>query len=290
VTGRIVVIPGSTSIRPDDRGLLYGDGVFETIHLRPDGPWLLDAHLDRMAVSARLLDLPLPSRDTLAALAREAARTWSASATEPPAETKPAAETRSAAEAWPREGALRLIHTRGPLDGPPTLYATVSAVPDVTLRERRDGIRLITADLGVSARRPPWSLSGAKSISYAENLAARRWAVAQGADDVLWFSIEGHALEAPTASLIWLAGDTLCTVAASETGVLPGTTATYLLSRADELGLRSAQAMITRDSLAAADGIWLASSLRGLAEAVTLDGQKRARSPWTGRLLDTLGF
>jgi 4-amino-4-deoxychorismate lyase len=299
VAGRILVIPGSTSVRPDDRGLLYGDGVFETIHLRPGGPWLLDAHLDRMAASARLLELPLPPRDALAALAGEAmsawrAETYPAPSGEPIQPRKPGGlagpPAEEASSAHPAEGALRLICTRGPVGGPPTVYATVSAVPDATLRERRDGVRLITGDLGVSARRPAWSISGAKSISYAQNLAARRWAVAQGADEVLWFSTEGFALETPTASLVWLAGDTLYTVPAADTGVLAGTTAAHLLSRAAELGLRSAEATITRESLASADGIWLASSLRGLAEAVTLDGRQRARSDWTERMLELLGF
>ena len=43
----------------------YGEGVFETVHLRPGGPWLLDEHLDRLTRSAALLDLPLPSRAEL---------------------------------------------------------------------------------------------------------------------------------------------------------------------------------------------------------------------------------
>jgi 4-amino-4-deoxychorismate lyase len=61
-----MVIPGSGELTPTDRGLLYGEGVFETLHLRPDGPWLLDAHLDRLTHSAALLELPLPPRTDLA--------------------------------------------------------------------------------------------------------------------------------------------------------------------------------------------------------------------------------
>ncbi|MGW4945280.1 aminotransferase class IV [Actinoplanes sp. NPDC004185] len=256
----LMVIPGSGELSPVDRGVLYGEGVFETLHLRPDGPWLLDAHLDRLARSAVLLELPLPPRAELAALAARAARAWTGG-----------------------EGALRLIVT------PATFYATVGAVPAAARRQRRDGIRLITADLGVTSR-PPWSLAPAKTISYAENLAATRWAKKQGADDVLWLRTDGHALEAPTASLIWLTGDTLCTVPAAETGILPGTTATHLLSRAPELGLRAEERMITAAALPDADAIWLASSLRGLAEARTLGGAERAASPWTPRLLTLLGF
>jgi len=113
------------------------------------------------------------------------------------------------------------------------VYATVDAVPAAALRERRDGIRLITAEVG---RRPPWSLSAAKTISYAENLAARRWATTRGADDVLWVSPDGYALEAPTASLIWLWRDTLCTVPPQRTGILLGLTAAALLGHARKVG------------------------------------------------------
>jgi 4-amino-4-deoxychorismate lyase len=271
------VVPSDTPLlRADDRGVLYGDGVFETLHLRPDGPWLLDAHLSRMAASARLLALPVPQQPALATLAHQAAAVWA---------------RQPEAEAQGGEGALRLVSTRGPAGGPPTLYATVGDVPETALRERRDGIRLITADLGVSAqRRPPWGLSGAKSLSYAANLAARRWATAQGADDVLWLSTEGYALEAPTASLVWLSGDTLCTVPPDEAPVLAGVTATHLLTRAGELGFRADQRMITGPALAEADAVWLASSLRGLAEAYTVDGASRTRSPHTAALQALLGF
>jgi 4-amino-4-deoxychorismate lyase len=260
VNDSIIVIRGSGELTPTDRGLLYGEGVFETLHLRPDGPWLLEAHLDRLAASAALVGLEPPARAELATLAAKGA------------------------EAWPEgDGALRLVVTPG------TVFATVSAVPPAIRRERREGIRVITAGLGVQ-RRPPWSLAAAKTLSYAENLAAKRWATRQGADDLLWLAADGSALEAPTASLVWLTGETLCTVPPALTGILPGITAAHLLARAGELGLRGKERMIDADGLAGADAIWLASSLRGLAEARTLDGAARAASPWTPRLLDLLGF
>jgi 4-amino-4-deoxychorismate lyase len=279
VTDRFVVVQGSGAVpsdtpllRADDRGVLYGDGIFETLHLRPDGPWLLDAHLSRMAASARLLELPLPERPALAALAHQAAAAW-------------VRETGAA------EGTLRLVCTRGPAAEPPTVYATVGDVPEAARRERRDGIRVITADLGRPANwRAPWSLAAAKTLSYAENLAARRWAGTQGADDVLWFSSDGWALEAPTASLVWLTHGTLCTVAPDAAAILPGVTAAHLLSRAAELGLRADQRMLTADDLTAADTLWLASSLRGLAEVRTLNGAPRSRSAYTPYLLGLLGF
>jgi 4-amino-4-deoxychorismate lyase len=239
---------------------LFGDGVFETVHLRPAGPWLLGPHLDRLARSAARLELSLPSRTEI--------------------------EDRVAAAGFiPPEAALRIILTRE------SLHVTVGAIGPAVLRERRSGIRLISADLGCSVdRRPPWSLTAAKSLSYAGNFAARRWAARQGADDVVWLSTEGYALEAPTASLVWLIGDTLATVPPDRAPILPGITAAHLLETAGSVGLRAEERMVTRPELAAADAIWLASSLRGLAEAVSLDGTPRARSPWTGRLQRLLGF
>ena len=241
---------------------LFGDGVFETVHLRPSGPWLLEAHLDRLARSAALLDLSPPPR--------------------PAVEERVAAEVAGLTEP---ESALRIILTRE------SLHVTVSAIPETVRRERRDGIRLITADLGYAVGgRPPWSLAEAKSLSYASNFAAKRWAARQGADDMLWLSTDGYALEAPTASLVWLAGDTLCTVPAAKAQILPGTTAAHLLATAPALGLHPGERMVTREELTSADGIWLASALRGLAEAVTLDSTPRPRSTWTPRLLAHLGF
>jgi 4-amino-4-deoxychorismate lyase len=249
-------------IRPDDPGLLHGDGIFETIHLRSGVPWLLEEHLARMASSARLLSLDFPPREALETLVHQAATAATTS-----------------------EAALRLILTRGS-----ALYATVSPLPATALDQRRDGVKALTAEAGVSIQRPAWSLSGAKSLSYAENLAARRWAEQQQADDVILVSTEGWALESPTASLLWLTDGILCTVAPAEAGILPGITAAHLLSRAAELGLEADHRMITREALKDAEAIWLASSLRGLAEVTTLDGTERARSDWTGRLLDLLGF
>ncbi|MGX6607841.1 aminotransferase class IV [Micromonosporaceae bacterium Da 78-11] len=241
---------------------LFGDGVFETLHLRPPGPWLLDEHLDRLARSAAQLDLTPPPR---AALADRIAEVTAGRRDD--------------------EAALRIICTRE------STHVTVSAIAESVRRERRHGIRLISADSGQALdRRPPWSLSAAKTLSYASNFAAKRWAARQGADDLLWLSTEGYALEGPTASLVWLAGDALCTVPAGRTGILPGTTAAHLLSLAPTVGLRAEERLVTPAELADADAIWLASALRGLAQAVSFDGTPRPASRWTARFHDLLGF
>jgi 4-amino-4-deoxychorismate lyase len=177
----------------------------------------------------------------------------------------------TACAAWPAEveGALRLVCT------PLTAFVSISPVPSRML-----SLRVATL---------PGSGTPVKSLSYGPNLAARRWAAANGVDDVLWVSADGYALEGPTASLVWLDGDALCTVPPSA-GVLPGVTAAWLLAQAPSLGWRAAHRMITPAALAAVDGVWLTSSVRGLAEVVSLDGTDLPRSPHTPRMRTLLGF
>jgi 4-amino-4-deoxychorismate lyase len=267
------VVPADAPIlRADDLGVLRGDGIFETMHVRDRRPWLFDDHLRRMTRSAARLGLSLPPPAELAGLVAEICAQWPAT----------------------QEGGLRLICTRGVEDGGAvTVFATLSPVGAATVRARRDGVAVATASLGFAAQArsaAPWLLGGVKTLSYAVNMASLRWAAERGVDDVLWVSADGWALEAPTASLVWLDGDRLCTVPAATTGILAGCTARHLLDHADRLGFTAAEAMVRPAELAAAAGAWLTSSVRGVAQLRALDGMALPPSPHTPRIRGLLGF
>ncbi|GAA5177770.1 aminodeoxychorismate lyase [Rugosimonospora acidiphila] len=225
-----------------------------------------------MSRSARLVELDLPAREALLELAHQALAEW-------PTDV---------------EGALRLVCTRGSEDGGPvTAFATLAPIGAGQLRGRREGISVATASLGVAAdarSAAPWLLAGAKTLSYAVNMASQRWAGGRGVDDMLWVSSDGYVLEAPTSTLVWLAGDTLWTVPAASTGILPGITARWLLDHATDLGYEAGERMIRPAELTAVDGAWLASSIRGLAEIRTLDGKPLDPAADTARMLGLLGF
>jgi 4-amino-4-deoxychorismate lyase len=274
----IGVVPAETPIlRADDLGTLRGDGIFETMLVRGGQAVLMDEHLDRLAVSASRLDLTPPARADLVELIRTAAGAWFSAG---PAE----------------EATLRLILTRGAelVPGPLTVFATVTGVPESVRRVRTDGVALLCASLGLPAdvrRGAPWLLGGAKTLSYAVNMASQRWAQAAGADDVLWVSSDGYALEAPTATLVWLDGTTLCTVPVDATGILAGTTAAWLLAHAGELGWVATERMIAPSALAAADAAWLTSSVRGAVPIRTIDGSPIPQNPTaTAAVAALLGF
>lgn len=239
-----------------DVGVTRGDGIFETISIGAGHPQALDAHLDRFARSARMLDLPEPDlglwRDAVAAVAARLAEHE---------------------EAW-----VKTVLTRG-IEGQPMptgwAYGTVS--PSFR-RERTDGIDVVLLDRGLRSDAPatsPWLLAGAKTLSYAVNRAAVREAQRRGADDVIFTSTDGFLLEGPTSTVVLRQGDLLRTPPDS-VGILPGTTQADLFAAADQWGLTTAVEPLTPDDLHAADAAWLVSSVRHAAPVRSVDGTARA--------------
>ncbi|WP_371821158.1 aminotransferase class IV [Blastococcus sp. PRF04-17] len=194
---------------------------------------------------------------------------------------------------WPveEEGACRMYLTRGSgQDRPPTALAVLAPVPAETIRQRAEGISVVSLGLGVPAdfrAAAPWLLGGAKTLSYAVNMAALRHAHRLGADDVVFTSLEGRLLEAPTATVVWASGGTLHTPPL-ETGILAGTTMARLFARAADDGWPTSVTPGTVDELHAADAVWLLSGVRGAATVHTLDGVRRGDGGLSARVQDLL--
>jgi 4-amino-4-deoxychorismate lyase len=271
VLGVGLVDPTAPLLRADDLGVVRGDGCFETVRIRPGGgPEDLDLHLDRLARSAAALQLPVTDPLEWRRLVATLLRAWTG----------------------PGEGVLRLIVTRGPVEGgPPTAYALLSPIGARQLAERRHGVSAITLSRGLTADatvEAPWLLGGVKATSYAVNMAALRYARAAGADDVIFTSTDGQLLEAPTATVVWLSGRVLRTPPPAPLGILDGVTVRHLF--ADGAGFGTEIQRGTVDDLHAADGVWLLSSVRIAAAVTALDGKPLAVDPeLTARVLRAAG-
>lgn len=234
-----------------------GDGIFETLSIGAGHPQALQAHLDRFARSARMLDLPAPDLD----LWRHAVLTL-------------AQRLADHDEAWVKIVLSRGIEMQG-LAGQtlPTGWAYGTVAPDFS-RERTEGVDVVLLDRGLRSdvsSTSPWLLAGAKTLSYAVNRAAVREAQRRGADDVVFVSSDGLLLEGPTSSLVARRGDELATPP-DALGILPGTTQVDLFAAADRWGLRTAVTPLTPDDLRAADAAWLVSSVRHAAPVRSVDG------------------
>lgn len=257
--GRGLVEPHEPIVRADDVGLTRGDGCFEGCRVLDGVVMKLDAHLARMTSSATALGIEFDESGW-----RELVAT--------------------VVTGWPATGeaALKLVLTRGGADGRSTGFAIVSPLAPDVLDQRRNGVRAICLGRGLPSAAfadAPWLLGGVKTLSYAVNMAAAREAERRGADDVVFVSADGYALETPTGSLVWAFGDTLHTTPTGATGILAGTTQRFLFERAAAAGRRTAQTLLPARDLCDADAVWIVSSVRGPVQVRELDGTALPAAP-----------
>lgn len=268
-TGVIVTLDGETHppetplLHADDLAVVRGDGVFETLLLRDGAACLVESHLQRLAQSARLMDLTAPDLPAWRGAIGVATRQWVAQTAD--------------------EGAMRLIYSRGRESGSaPTAYVMVTAVPERVAEARRHGIAAITLDRGLPATgvdAMPWLLAGAKTLSYAVNMAALRHAARQGAGDVIFVSSDGYVLEGPRSTVVIAvesetAGGGPCLLTPPPWyPILRGTTQQALFEVARAKGYDCDYRALRTPDLHAAQGIWLVSSMTLAARVHTLDGR-----------------
>ncbi|RSN36551.1 aminodeoxychorismate lyase [Amycolatopsis sp. WAC 04169] len=247
--------PEAAHLRVDDLGLLRGDGVFETILVVDGRPRELRPHLERLARSAAMLDLPEPDLAAWERAAQVVIDNWSG----------------------PAEIALKLVYTRG-IDGDPEAkpfgFALGVEIDEKVQRARVEGVAAITLERGIEpdlAERAPWLLLGAKSISYGVNMAALREAGRRGASDVIFTAADGTVFEGPTSTVVLAKEKTLYTPPAI-IGILPGTTQAALFRGAERAGWSVKVEPLNVSDLTEGEGLFLASSVRKLTRVHTLDG------------------
>ena len=259
-------------LHADDLAAVRGDGIFETLLIRQGSPCLLGAHLERLAHSARQVDLPAPDAGRWRAAVAVAVEAWLASGGD--------------------EGVLRLVYSRGREHGSaPTAYATIGQVPARGAAVRRDGLAALTLDRGLAADgidAMPWLLAGAKTLSYAVNMAALRHAERHGAGDVIFVSTDGHILEGPRSTVVIATsspdGRTCLLTPPPWYPILRGTTQQALFEVAREHGYDCDYQALTPADLVAAEGVWLVSSITLAARVHTLDGRPLPAAPLAGDL------
>ncbi len=247
--------PDTAQIKVDDLGLTRGDGVFETILVVGGQPRELRPHLERLARSAAMLDLPKPDLAAWEWVVSRVLEHWTGSP----------------------EMVLKLVYTRGSDGDPaavPTGFALGSEVAPSILKARAEGVAAVTLERGFPpdlAERAPWLLLGAKPLSYAMNMAALREARRRDAEDVIFTAADGSVFEGPTSTVVLAKGRTLFTPPSS-VGILPGTTQAALFRGAEQAGWSVKVEPLRVADLVAGDGVFMASSVRKLTRVHTLDG------------------
>jgi 4-amino-4-deoxychorismate lyase len=259
--------PAAPLLFADDLAAVRGDGIFETLLIRDGRPCLLEAHLARLAHSARMTDLPEPDLPGWRAAVAAGVERWIAAGGD--------------------EGALRLVYSRGRESGSaPTAYATIGELPARVAEARRKGVAAVTLARGLPsdcATEMPWLLAGAKTLSYAVNMAALRHAERCGAGDVIFVSSDGNVLEGPRSTVVIAtddgAGGTALFTPPPWYPILRGTTQQALFEVARNKGYDCDYRTLRVADLVAAQGVWLVSSITLAARVHTLDGRLLPPSP-----------
>jgi 4-amino-4-deoxychorismate lyase len=245
-----------------DRGLAYGDGVFETLLLDAGQPVWWDLHLDRLQRGCDALGIVAPARDLLRAEAAQLSHGQD-------------------------RGVLKIIVTRGVsargYAAPRTLPATriVSLAPwaDVATAPVQHGVEVRWCRTRL-ARQP--LLAGIKHLNRLEQVLARREWDDPSIFEGLVCDTEGLVVSATAANLFVVRDGRLATPALTRCGVA-GICREWILQHAgvsvEDIG---------RDAVSRADELFLSSSLRGILPVARLDGHRRAPGPMTRRLQHAL--
>ena len=225
-----------------DRGLLHGDGVYDTWRTYGGRPFALAAHLARLAAGARRLELPLAGKPS----------TWDA-------RTQLLLRRNALAD-----GAARLTLTRGNAGiGPapdgrtrPTLLLTVRPLPPMlgTLQARGVAVTLLpfARDAG-----PGWG--ALKLVGHASAVVGKRLAARRHAFEGLYVTPNDLVTEGTTSNVFIVERGTLLTPPADGT-ILRGVTRDLVLAIARGVGLRTRETSLTADRVHRADEIFLTAS------------------------------
>lgn len=245
-----------------DRGLNYGDGLFETIRFVAGHAPLWRLHMARLRNGCRRLRLPPPDARTL--------------------------EGEAARLAGGRDCIIKLVVTRGdgrgyaPGDGARRVLSR-HPVPAMPARAWRDGVRLRWCRLRLSTQP---LLAGLKHLNRLENVLARgEWRDARIHEGLLCDQ-DGHVVCATTANLFIVRDGVLLTPRLDRCGVA-GVARAWILRQARRR-LPVVECDLDRDAVLMADEVFICNAVRGIVPVAGVGNRRYRVGPVTRSLGYTL--
>ena len=254
-------LPETEAVVPiNDRGFMYGDGLFETMRVVGKKPFRMAQHLERMMRGADFLKIKCPFT---------------------PKELEKFA-TQLIEQNKMLEAILRVTLTRGPGergyapngDGKPTLLMTLHNAPQSDVKNSKHW-SLVTSSFRVPANDP---ISSFKTTSKLTHVMARIEAQEKDADEALLLNTNGEIVETAGGNIFWIYRDKVCTVPAG-CGALPGITRAVVLEICQMLGLQTNKWVVKPEALRKAEGIFITQSALGIVPVASFDGEPVAPSP-----------
>jgi len=233
----------SDSIAVLDRGLQYGDGVFETIAFIHGKAPLWDRHMARLSAGCRALALPRQNADRLAHEARQLLHS---------------------------DGALsgrhvvKIIITRGehgtayfPREGDATRILYIRDWPQRAEQPGFKGIALHCCQSRLATGSP---LAGLKTLNRLEQVIAAAEIRKAGFQEGLLCDADGFMVEALMSNLFWLKQGVLYTPLLDRCGV-SGVMRAEVIEQAEHFGMRVHEVRETPDVLMSVQAMFLSNAL-----------------------------
>jgi branched-chain amino acid aminotransferase len=269
INGKIVP-SDKASLSIFDRGLLYGDGVFESLRTYNAKPFQLDAHLKRLFKSAKVLKIK--SKLTLSQL-------------------KTAVLNTIAANKF-KESYIKIIITRGEakghgLDpknaiGKPTVIIIVQKQNSYSQKTFTHGWKAIIS----SIRRPDLPTSKIKSLNYTDHILAKMEAKKSGAQEAFLIDDKGYVVEGTISNLFIIKHGEILTPP-KESPILIGLTRNLVIKLAKQSAFPIFEKDLTPKELYTADECFITFSGAGIVP-ITRIWQKKIRSLKCGPITSSL--
>ncbi|MDN3518476.1 aminodeoxychorismate lyase [Aquisalimonas lutea] len=234
----------------DDRGLQFGDGLFETIAVVDGRPVLLDKHLERLGRGTTALGLPAPDTDRLAAEAQQLAETAG-------------------------RGILKVLYTAGsggrgyarPEPVQPRRILSLHADPRHANDRWNSGIRVAVSRVRL-ARQP--ALAGIKHLNRLEQVLARRQVEQAAVAEGLMRDQNGHFIEGTMSNLFLVIDGEVRTPFLEACGVA-GIMRDAIMTHLTDQGFQVGEELVDDADLGRASEVFLCNSINGVWPVTHVD-------------------
>jgi 4-amino-4-deoxychorismate lyase len=250
----------SNFVEASNRGLNYGDGIFETLSVHNSRPRRWQAHMDRLGAGCERLGMTMPPQ---AVLLREV-------------------QTVSAGLA---DAVVKIVLTREGqgrgympvMDGICVRIVSAHFYPDNIVELARDGIVARICELRLAIQP---ALGGIKHLNRLEQVLASAELQRSGAAEGLLLDQEDYVISAVAANIFLVLEDRLLTPRLDRCGIRGVLRSHILLG----FGARCEQRRVTMDMLQEADEVFICNTVRGIVPITAVDMQNYAIGPVTREL------
>jgi len=230
----------------NDRGFLYGDGVFETMRSYAGVVFKIDRHLGRLNKALKVLKIRPPYPKEI--IEKAVYKTL---------------ETNGLKSAY-----IRLTITRGGAD--PTAVIIVREFEGSPAAMYRNGITVKIANTRQNEYSP---LTGIKSLNFLNYIIAKEESMAEGFDNAILLNTKGDVAEGSTSNVFMVKKNRLITPAIS-CGILPGITRGVIIEIAGRMKIKVRERRVSPKELLSGDEVFLTNSLAEVLPVTKIGAKK----------------